>query len=348
MRALVVDSRQAGQASVRDVPEPAADPAVVQVDAVAIGICGTDREIVEGAHGTAPPGQDHLVLGHESLGRVRQAPEGSGFQPGDLVAGIVRRPDPVPCGACAHGEWDMCRNGRYTERGIKGLDGYGSERWTVEPEFAVAVPAGLGLAGVLTEPASVVAKAWDHIERIGARSWFEPRRVLVTGAGPIGMMAALMGVQRGLETHVVDRVAGGAKPAAVAALGGSYHSEPVGDVARKVDADIVIECTGVGSVLKDVISRNAANGIVCLAGVAHSAREVDVNAERLNRGIVLENDVIFGTVNAARRHYRAAVEALAAADRDWLESLITRRVPLDGFAGALAARPDDIKVVLTF
>lgn len=348
MRAWVVDPRQGGEASVREVPEPAADPAVLRVDAVAVGICGTDREIVNGDHGRPPPGQDYLVLGHESLGRVTQAPPDSGFQPGDLVAGIVRRPDPVPCGACAHGEWDMCRNGEYTERGIKGLDGYASQRWTVEPEYAVKIPAELGLAGVLVEPASVVAKAWDHIERIGSRSWFEPKRVLVTGAGPVGMLAALLGVQRGLETHVLDRVAGGPKPTAVAALGAIYHNGPVADAAREVNADIVIECTGMGSLLMDVIAHNAANGIVCLAGVSHSAHGVDVDAERLNRKIVLENDVVFGTVNAARRHYRSAVEALAAADHDWLAGLITRRVPLEGFADALAAQPDDVKVVLTF
>jgi threonine dehydrogenase-like Zn-dependent dehydrogenase len=330
------------------IKEPADDPALIRVDAIAVGICGTDREIVNGDHGTPPPGHQYLVLGHESLGRVTSAPEGSEFAEGDLIAGIVRRPDPVPCGACARGEWDMCRNGQYTERGIKGLDGYASDRWTIEPEYAVKVPAGLGLTGVLVEPASVVAKAWDHIERIGARSWFEPQRVLITGAGPIGMMAALLGVQRNLETHVLDRVADGPKPAAVAALGATYHSGPASEVAKRLNPDIVIECTGVGPVLLEVLEHNAANGIVCLAGVSHSARTVGVNAERLNTQMVLENDVVFGTVNAARRHYRAAVDALAAADHDWLEGLITRRLPLEGFADALAAQPDDIKVVLTF
>jgi glucose 1-dehydrogenase len=348
MRALVVDPHKTGRARIQEVPEPADDADRLTVQAVAVGVCGTDREIVEGEHGTPPPGQDYLILGHESLGRVIRAPQGSEFREGDLISGIVRRPDPVPCGACARGEWDMCRNGQYTERGIKGLDGYASDRWTIEPEYAVLVPAGLGLTGVLVEPTSIVAKAWDHIERIGARSWFEPHRVLVTGAGPIGMMAALLGVQRGLETHVLDRVADGPKPAAVAALGATYHSGPAADAAREVNADIVIECTGVGPVLMDVMENNAAAAVVCLTGVSHSERTLDVNAERLNRQIVLENDVVFGTVNAARRHYRAAVEALAAADAQWLEGLITRRVPLDGFADALAAQPDDIKVVLTF
>jgi threonine dehydrogenase-like Zn-dependent dehydrogenase len=345
MRALVVDPREVGQARLQEVPEPDRGDRLL-VEAVAVGVCGTDREIVRGEHGTAPPGLDYLILGHESLGRVVES--GGGFSEGDLVAGIVRRPDPVPCGACARGDWDMCRNGRYTERGIKGLPGYASERWTIEPEYAVHIPAQLGLAGVLTEPASVVAKAWEQIERIGARSWWEPKRVLVAGAGPIGMLAALLGVQRGMETHVLDRVADGPKPAAVAALGATYHSGAAADVAKAVNADIVLECTGVGSVLMDVMENNAANGIVCLTGVSHSARTLDVNAEQLNRRLVLDNDVVFGSVNASRRHYEAAVQALLAADPEWLARLITRRVPLAGFAEALAAQPDDIKVVLTF
>src|SRR4029079_18302085 len=135
------------------------------VDGLAIGVCGTDKEIVAGDYGWAPPGQDRLVLGHESLGRGGTAPPDSGFTSGDLVVGVVRRPDPVPCGACAHGEFDMCRNGRYVERGIKQVDGYGSELWAVEPEYAVHVDSALGDLGVLMEPTSIVAKAWEQVER---------------------------------------------------------------------------------------------------------------------------------------------------------------------------------------
>ena len=151
-------------------------------------------------------GEQHLILGHESPGRVEQAPDGCGFVAGDLIVGIVCWPDPEPCIACAAGEWDMCRNGKYTERGIKERHGYGAERFRIEPEFAVKIDPALGILGVLLEPASILAKAWDHTDRIGQRSraW-APRTLLVTGAGPIGLLAALMRSQRGLEVHVVDR-----------------------------------------------------------------------------------------------------------------------------------------------
>src|SRR5690606_35059960 len=116
----------------------------------------------------------------------------SGLAAGDLVVGIVRRPDPVPCAACAVGSWDMCRNGRYTERGIVARHGYGAQQWRVEADFAVPVPEQLGRLAVLTEPASVVAKAWEHIDHVVARAPLRPRTVLVTGAGPIGLLAALL------------------------------------------------------------------------------------------------------------------------------------------------------------
>lgn len=117
-------------------------------------------EIAVDGYGVPPPGEERLVLGHESLGEVVEAPDGSGFEPGDLVVGVVRRPDAVPCPACAADEWDMCRNGGFVERGIKERHGYGSERFRVDPRFAVRLNPALGDLGVLLEPTSVLAKAW--------------------------------------------------------------------------------------------------------------------------------------------------------------------------------------------
>src|ERR671928_1304717 len=169
MRALTVIPLKQGSAEVTEMPDPEPRDGELLVDGLALGVCGTDIEIVSGEYGWAPPGEERLVLGHESLGRVREAPEGSGFAPGDLVVGVVRRPDPVPCGACAHGQFDMCRNGRYTERGIKEIHGYASERWCVEADYAVRLDPALGQVGVLLEPTSVVAKAWQQVELIGGR-----------------------------------------------------------------------------------------------------------------------------------------------------------------------------------
>lgn len=344
MRALTIVPGKAGSAAVTDLPEPPESAGAVLIETVAVGICGTDLELVAGEYGEAPAGEDRLVLGHESLGRVVEAPDASGLEPGQLVVGIVRHPDPVPCPNCAVGEWDMCRNGLYTEHGIKGLHGFASERYRESPEFVVPVSAQLGHLGVLLEPASVVAKAWEHIERIGGRAQWVPESVVVTGAGPIGLLAALLGVQRGLDVHVLDIVDSGAKPELVAAVGATYHSKLLSDLGFQ--PDVIVECTGVSNVILDALGATAHNGVVCLTGVSAGGRCVQIDAGALNRQIVLENDAIFGSVNANRRHYEQGATALGAADVQWLERLINRRVPLDRFEEALERRPDDVKVVL--
>ena len=344
MRALTVQPKTPGSVRLDEIPDPAESDGALVVEAIAVGICGTDREIVESGWGEAPPGRDRLVLGHESLGRVVSAPTGVTVRPGDLVVGIVRRPDPVPCPNCAVGEWDMCRNGRYTERGIKQRDGYCAERYRLEPEFVVAVPPALGFLGVLLEPASVVAKAWEHVDRIGRRARWDPRAALVTGAGPIGLLAALMAAQRGLEVHVLDRMTEGPKPQLVRDLGGVYHAGRVADV--QPPPDVIIECTGVDRLVLDAIEHVAPGGVVCLIGISSSRREIGIDANALNRTLVLGNATVFGSVNANCRHYEAAAAALTRADRRWLERLITRRLPLARWPEALAAEPHDIKTVI--
>ena len=339
MRAMTVIPGQPDSAELTELPEPEPRDGELLVEPLYLGVCGTDREIVHGGNGEPPPGRERLVLGHELLGRVRDS--------GELVAGIVRRPDPVPCACCAQGEWDMCRNGQYTERGIKALDGYGAELVTLEADFAIPVPAELGTLGVLTEPASVLAKAWEQIERISTRACSAHERALIIGAGPIGLLGALMCAQRGLELHVFDGVTEGSKPEAVQSLGGRYYVGDVTEVAEEIQPDIVVECTGVAELVAGAMQHTAPGAIVCLAGVA-SSRTLSVDVGALNNELVLENDVVFGSVNANRRHFEQAVKSLTEADQDWLRRLITRTVPLDRWPEALEKGDDDIKVVVEF
>ncbi len=347
MRALTVTPLVQGSLAVTDLPDPQPGPGELLVDGLAIGVCGTDKEIAAGEYGWAPDGSDRLVIGHESLGRVRSAPQGSDVAAGDLVVGVVRRPDPVPCGACAHGQFDMCRNGQYTERGIKQLHGYGSQSWCVEQDYVVRLDPRLEQVGMLLEPTTVVVKAWQQVQSIGARGWFEPRTALVTGSGPIGLLAALVGVQRGLDVHVLDVVTDGPKPGLVADLGATYHSDPVDQVTDKVKPDVVIEATGVGQVVFDVMAGTAPYGIVCLTGVSPLGRKLTVEAGTINREIVLENDCVVGSVNANLDHYTTAAQVLAAADVEWLGRLISRRVPLERAHEAFDPQDQDVKVVVT-
>jgi threonine dehydrogenase-like Zn-dependent dehydrogenase len=346
VRAITLIPGIANSARLDEIPEPPVSDGPILVRALALGVCGTDREIVSGIYGEAPVGAARLVLGHESLGEVIEAPADSSLVKGDRIVGIVRRPDPVPCPACAAGEWDMCRNGRYTERGIKGRNGYGSERFRLEPEFAVKVEASLGTLAVLMEPTSIVAKAWDHVGRIGerARSW-QPHRLLVTGSGPIGLLAALLGAQRGFEVHILDLGKSGPEDAIIRDLGARHHTGKVEGL--NIEPDVVMECTGAPGVIAAVSECTAPGGIVCLVGLGGD-HPMTFDIGRFNRTLVLGNGVVFGSVNANRMHYGMAAEALRRADQSWLSRLISRRVPLSRWPEALERQPGDIKVIVDF
>lgn len=344
MQALTIIPGKPNSASVQAVADPPASDGEILVRAHQLGICGTDFELISGDYGWAVPGSNQLILGHESLGTVEDAPAGSGFATGDLVVGIVRRPDPEPCIACAVNEWDMCRNGKYTERGIKERNGFGSQYWRIEPAFAIKLDSRLSDLGILLEPASVLAKGWEHIVRIGERAEWKPRTCLVTGAGPIGLLAALMAKQRGLDVHVLDRMPDGAKPQLVRDLGATYHSGSLRNLG--FGPDVIIECTGVAPVIVDAIDVLGSDGILCLVGTGAHHQEVQVDMGNINRNLVLSNCVIFGTVNANRRHYELAAQGLLHADPHWLSRLITRREPLENWRAALTRQPDDIKVVI--
>ena len=344
MKALTVIPLRKGSAELVEVDEPPEKDGPVLVETLAVGICGTDGEILSGQYGWAPPGKERLVLGHESLGRVLEAPAGAPVAPGDHVVGIVRRPDPVPCGNCAVGEWDFCTNGRYTERGIKEHDGYLSEHYRITPDYLVKVDPALGMLGVLLEPTSVVAKAWEQVERIGGRAHWAPSSAVITGAGPIGLLAALLGVQRKMDVHVIDQMDSGLKPELVAAVGATYHTGSIADACPS--PDVIIECTGVPSLVLDAMEHVGPGGVVCLTGVSSGGRTIAIDEGALNRSMVLANEAVVGSVNANRRHYEAGAAALAAADPGWLSRLVTRRVPLPKWSEALERQPDDVKVVV--
>jgi glucose 1-dehydrogenase len=345
MRALTVLPGVPNSLRLDEVAAPPLSEGSILARSIALGICATDREIIAGQYGAAPKGQERLILGHESLGRVEEAPPGSGFAPGDLIVGFVRHPDPVPCPACAAGEWDMCRNGLYTEHGIKARNGFGAEYFRIEPEFAIKLDPALDVLGVLLEPISVVAKAWDHIDGVGrrSRSW-TPQTVVVTGAGPLGLFAALIGIQRGLDVHLLDHNIAGPKPELARDVGATYHSTEITELT--LQPDILIECTGAVPVIAGALGRVAPSGVICLVGVRAPGHLAEIDIGALNRTMVLNNQVIFGSVNANRTHYEMAVEVLAKADKNWLRRIITRRVPLDRWKEAFERRRGEIKVII--
>jgi threonine dehydrogenase-like Zn-dependent dehydrogenase len=345
MKAITVEPKKPGTVRYEDIPEPDVREGSVLVEAIAASICGTDIEIAEGKYGWAPPGKTRLVLGHESLGRVIDPGLNSSFKKGDLVSGLVRRPDPVPCPNCAVGESDMCRNGQYTERGIKEIHGFMSERWRIEPEYAIKVDPTLGILGVLLEPTTVIIKALEQVLAVGQRAFWEPKTLLVTGAGPIGLLAAAVASLSGIEVHVLDRVETGLKPDLVRAHGATYHTGSVLDLG--FEPDVIVECTGVGSVIAESIQKVGAGGVVCLTGVGAGGIAPRATAD-IAAAAVLKNNVVVGSVNANKRHWYKASDRLGRLDRAWLSRLITRYEKPENFKQALERKPDDIKVVIRF
>jgi threonine dehydrogenase-like Zn-dependent dehydrogenase len=170
--------------------------------------------------------------------------------------------------------------------------------------------------------------------------------VLVTGAGPIGLLASVVGKQRGLEVHVLDRVESGPKPELVRALGATYHTGSVGGVG--FEPDVIVECTGVGQVIAEAIQAVAPGGVVCLTGVGSGGRTVGLAVADVASNVVLRNNVVVGSVNANKRHWYRAAQVLARADPAWLARLVTRREPAEQFMRALQRQPEDIKVVVQF
>ncbi len=345
MKAITVVPKTPGSARYEEMPEPDEREGSVLVEAVAVGVCGTDVEIVEGKYGWAPPGASRLVLGHESLGRVLDPGPHSPLKEGDLVVGIVRRPDPVPCPSCAVGEWDMCSNGQYTERGIKEIHGFMSERWRSEPEYLIKVDPSLGILGVLLEPMTVITKALEQVFLAGQRAFWEPKTALVTGAGPIGLLAALRLSVRDIQVHVLDRAETGLKPDLVRALGATYHTGSALDL--DFEPDVIVECTGVGTVISDSINKVGSGGIICLTGIGAGGVGQGVVAD-VAAAVVLKNNVIVGSVNANKRHWYRAGQNLARSDREWMSRLITRRETPENFQKALERQPDDVKVIIQF
>ena len=335
MKAVTVQPGRSGSVRYEEVPEPDESAGSVLVQAVAVGICGTDVEIASGAYGWAPPGRDRLVLGHESLGRVLDPGRDPSLKAGDLVVGIVRRPDPVPCPNCAVGEWDMCRNGQYTERGIKEIDGFMSERWRVEPEYVVKIDPSLGMLGVLLEPTTVVekgiAQAYEIQRRL--RVW-RPRKAAVMGAGTIGLLAAMALRLRGLDVTVFGRTA---RPYLnsdlIEALGARYESTaalPIMEGARKHGPfDLIFEATGASRVVFESMQALGKNGVLVLSSVTGGDQMIQIPADRINLGFVLGNKVMVGTVNANREYFEMGVKDLAHAEAQypgWLGRLLTHKV----------------------
>jgi threonine dehydrogenase-like Zn-dependent dehydrogenase len=341
--ALVVDPGTSGSARVEKVPAVEPREGEVLLRTLEVGVCGTDREIAQGVFGAAPDGEEWLVLGHESLAVVER--DGHGFSRGDLVTATVRR----SCGhciACAEGAPDSCLTGDYFERGITRLHGWARELVAEDPAELVAVPPALGRLGVLSEPASICARALRHARAIGGRQPWQLERALVLGAGAVGMLSMLLLRLADVEVWIAAREpADDPRAESAGELGARYVSTadlPLGELRAEAGGfDLVVEATGNADVMTETLGLLRRSGVACLLGIDPHAGRVELDAKTLAVDAVLENRVLFGSVNAQRQDWLAAVDGLDRARVRWpetLERLVGLRVPLDRFADAFGHR----------
>lgn len=357
MRGVTVVPGEAHSLRVRDdLPDPRPEDTQALVRVLETGVCGTDAEIESAQYGEAPSGSPFLILGHENLGLLERTPSGSGLDEGDLVVSTVRRPCPERCRACAEGQYDMCLSGHYLERGIKGMHGFMCERYAESPRHLIHVPADLRAVAVLLEPLSFIEKGVEQALRIQQRLAWAPRVAVVLGAGPVGLLAALLLRLRGLEVTVVSRGRDDTAGARLARDAGmryvSTQATPVEQLGSVVGpADVVFEGTGAATVILPAMELLGPDGVCILASVTGGEKSVPFDVARWNRELVLGNRIVFGTVNAARRHFEAGVHDLAAAEGrfpGWLGRMITRRVAPADVKQAFEHGPTEIKSVVRF
>ena len=328
MKAVAVLPGKPSTVHLRDIPVPtladqphphvAAVPEgrAVLVEVLQVGVDATDREINEALYGNAPPGGDHLVIGHESFGRVLEVgPKVTEVRPGDYVTCTVRRP-----GGSIYdriGRNDITSEEVYYERGINLCHGYLTERFVDDAEYMVKVPQDLKHLGVLSEPASVCAKAIEqaYLAQERLQVW-SPRRAFVLGAGQIGLLATMMLKLKGLDVYTLaTRPGPHIKSEIVEAYGATYvatKQESMADLAKRVGKpDLIFEATGNAEQCFRAMEVLALNGALVWTSITGGSHEVTVDAAKINLEWVLGNKLLVSSVNGNRRHFELGLQALS-------------------------------------
>jgi threonine dehydrogenase-like Zn-dependent dehydrogenase len=357
MRAVAVYSAKR-EVRVVDHPEPKITSGTqAKVRVLDVGVCGTDREIVSFQFGAPPEGSEYLIIGHESLSEVVEAgPQVSQVKPGDLVVMTVRRPCPHPsCVACREGRQDFCYTGDFTERGIKQAHGYMTEFVVEEERYLNPVPRELRDVAVLVEPLTIAEKSLEQLWMVQRRlPWHHRRRAVVLGAGPVGILGAMALKVEGFDVSVYSRSPDhGENNGILSAIGAQYiaaethSSEEMAKIAGPID--VVYEATGASSVAFDVLKHLGPNAVFVFTGVPGHKGPIPVDTDEIMRNMVLNNQLVLGSVNAPPQAFHSAIQHLGIFAQRWpetLRSVITARFPLERALDALEIQPGGVKNVV--
>ncbi len=368
MKAVAVRPRDRAVELIQHAEPGLRSPTDVTLRMLDVGVCGTDKEICAFQYGTPPPASEWLVIGHESLGEVVAiGPEVCRVKVGDLVVPMVRRPcEHAHCTACRAGRQDFCYTGDFTERGIKGAHGFMTELVVDDQSYMNVVPPELRDVGVLVEPLTIAEKGLAQIWQVQQRlPWACPieagkngghcHTAVVLGAGPVGLLGAMALLANDFNVYVYSREAApNPKADLVEAIGAHYLSSATHPVETLPEAigniDVVYEATGASTLSFEVMKVLGTNGIFVFTGVPGRKAAMPVDTDLLMRNLVLKNQVVFGTVNANRDAFEAAIRDLGVFHRKWpkaLRQLISGRNPVDAYQDLLVGSPRGIKEVIT-
>ena len=361
MKAVAVYPGKPNSVHLEDTPMPSVESIPngkgILVKVLKVGVDATDREINDALYGQSPPGEDYLIIGHESFGVVQEVgPNVTKVKPGDFVTATVRRP-----GGSIYdqiGTYDMTSEDTYYERGINLLHGYLTEYFVDAEDYIIKVPPGLKHLHVLMEPVSCAAKAIQQAFEVQRRMrvW-RPKRAFVMGAGQIGILATLLLRLRGLEVFTFARRRPPRLPAEIVeAFGATYVStldRSVVDVATKVGkADIIMEATGSSRIAFESMEVLGHNGVLVWHSVTGGENRTDVPSDRLNFEFVLGNKLLLGSVNANHEHFESGIKDLALGEVMYpgvIEKILTTPVDgLDSYAEMMRLLVEDKEALKVF
>jgi len=352
-----------------DHPEPELSASTdVKLRMIEVGMCGTDKEIAAFQYGTPPTGCNYLVIGHESLGEVVEVgKQVSRVKVGDLAVPMVRRPCPhKSCLACRNGRQDFCYTGDFTERGIKMQHGFMTEFVVDDEQYMNVVPGGLRDVAVLVEPLTIAEKGltqlWQVQQRLPWACPLEPgkpaaycHRAVVLGAGPVGLLGAMVLANEGFQTFVYSQEPKpGPKSSLVESIGATYVSGKDASLEQLAalvgNVDLVYEATGAAAVSFQLMELLGTNGVFIFTGVPGRKAPIELDAERIMRNLVLKNQIVYGTVNANRDAFESAIADLQVFTRKWpqaVRALITKRYSMEQHRDLLLGRAGGIKNVIS-
>jgi glucose 1-dehydrogenase len=332
-------------------PEPEPDDGEALVRTLRVGIDGTDFGVIEGNHGGFPKGDDHQVLGHETVGVIEDA-NGIGLEEGQLVVPTIRRPAGESNTFFERNEPDMAPPGAYFERGIDGAHGFMAEYFTSPEQYLVPIPEEFADVGVLLEPMSNTEKAIDHAFASRSAFEWEPETALILGNGPLGLLTLAMLDSTVDRTYCLGR-RDRPDPTIdiIERLGATYvdsRATSVPEIPEHYESvDLVFEATGYAKHAYETIDVLAPNGVGVLLGIPGDW-SFEIDGGRLHREFVLTNKALIGSVNSHVKHFEAAKESLAQLPDWFLEDAITDVFTPDEVDDVFERSDERIKTVIEF